>query len=74
MDEEAKKPAAVAENKMEVEEPAGVKETAAAADSEDVEMMPVRRRANKKRRVQRDSSVDEDEAMAATENQANDKE
>ena len=44
-----------------------------AASDEDVDMAPVRRR-TKKRRVQRDSSVDEDEHMVATENQANNNE
>ena len=60
MDEETKKPASKVLKKsrktdevMEVDEaiPAAT-EKAGATDSEDAEMMPVRRRANKKRRVQ----------------------
>jgi len=36
--------------------------TKAADEDEEMEMAPLRRRANKKRRIRRDSSVDEDEA------------
>lgn len=69
MDEEAKRPAVpqtndVADDSEEI--PAASEEAKKAAllddDDEDVEMRPARR-LNKKRRVNRESSVDEDEPM-----------
>ena len=47
------------------------KEAQKLSEDEDVEMKPVRRRANKKRRVQQESSVDEDEMAAAPQQDVN---